>query len=61
MEAIRQSHKSHMFVTTGRHLRWFPFPRAQIMPDAAACCLHFALTYGTSTAGEDHVLHRGEV
>lgn len=29
------------------------------MPNSAVCCLHFALTYGKATTGEDHVLHKG--
>lgn len=57
MEAIRQSHGSHMLVTTGRQL---PFPRVQIVPNSAVGCLHFALTYGETTTGEDHALRWGE-
>lgn len=49
-----------MLVTTGRQLCCLRFPRAQFMPNLAACCLHFVLTYGQTTTGWDQVLHRGE-
>lgn len=56
---IAQSHRSHMHVTTGCHLPCLSFPRAQIMPISAVCCLHFASTYGKATTGEDRGLHKG--